>query len=683
MSYLLLETGDKLLLETGDGILLETDIDSASHTLRLLYGDKRNPTRTLDLSSITGPIYLAGAGFAPGSGEQAILWSGRGVRYDGQKRLASSRDNAKFTLKYNLAGATAAAAGIWQAEVNRFFEETKLWEEEEQGGKVWLEYKWANGLKNLPAPAWGQWSYYYQVYHAEVRKWPDKLHDPDLIAGHIAEVTLDLTCSPFAEGLDQLILNADAAPSAVNANLLMTLTTEMRAFFTVAGWTRHRAADYTAWEYYVDASNYVRVYWDNAAGQMKASLVYGGVTVNLVAIPALTAGKNVFIALSSSPGNAVALYVNWGGDNPSVHTHTADGWPGVANGQMKFGGALSTATTEYTDGLQGWKIFTSDLSSEQVSALYTHEAAILNAGGSLQPMPYHCTDGGDGVWDNVDGAISGVDKRNGGYIGGICGDVPAAVEWQAVLNLVSSIRQFWLGNKITDSALPTTTHWLDFSGTTDTGNSSGDAYQQQVTAGLGSNTVTFSATLTVAAEQLAVRGRVTVLARIYVSGDEVSVVPFYQIGGSNPVYGDTFLIAANDRFDFHSFGDLFISWPFDGAPGELTIGIEATETSATATTVRLDYLQLLPYPNWMIEAQKNDITLEADSRLYITGRQAKLATVAAQSQPFEVTGGPVGVWPRKINNLFWQIGEEAVAPEIDATATMTIYFTPRYLLPGA
>lgn len=175
------------------------------HVVKLLRGNKRNPTRTLDLASglSTGSIFLRAGGFSPGPGPQAVIWSGQTGRRHGQRRISSSRDNMQVSLTVDLKGTTAAELGWLAREIQRFFLECRLYEEGAEGEKIWLEYRWQDGLDDLPAPVFGQFSHYLRILDGQIPAWPGELHNGALTAGQIEGVVAELTCAPFAEGLPQ------------------------------------------------------------------------------------------------------------------------------------------------------------------------------------------------------------------------------------------------------------------------------------------------------------------------------------------------------------------------------------------------------------------------------------------------------------------------------------------------
>lgn len=137
-----------------------------SHLLRLISGyDKRNPIRTFTIcsSSSAANVHLRESGFSPGFGEETVQWSGKTIRRDGQKRSRTGVDNVELDLTYDLIGGSTAELGWLQREINRFFLEARMYEEEKQAAPIWLEYRWQDGLDAIPAPVFGQFSQYLRV----------------------------------------------------------------------------------------------------------------------------------------------------------------------------------------------------------------------------------------------------------------------------------------------------------------------------------------------------------------------------------------------------------------------------------------------------------------------------------------------------------------------------------------
>lgn len=172
--------------------------------LRLIYGDKRNPTRTLDLSGSN--IAMLSEGFNPGPGQADIIWGGQYPGSLGQRRVLTSRDNTRLRLVYKLIDSSAAAVGQLQNQIMRFALEARMYEEDYQGDMVWLEYRFTDStLDSLPAPVWGQFSHYLRVLHIEIPEWPKTLQQPTLWNGAIVGVAAEFVALPYSEGLRQQV----------------------------------------------------------------------------------------------------------------------------------------------------------------------------------------------------------------------------------------------------------------------------------------------------------------------------------------------------------------------------------------------------------------------------------------------------------------------------------------------
>ena len=173
--------------------------------IRLLYGrDRRDPIRSLDVSTSTGELYVQVGGFETNSGRIAVNYSGGNPRRDGEKRISSRRSNTILTINYAMVGNSRAEIGSLQAAINRFFTECGLYEENVRLEPVWLQVRWDDGLVDVPEPVYGQMSQYYRVLAGEVPAWPGDVWRTPTAQGGVNEVVCRLTCEPFAMGLPQL-----------------------------------------------------------------------------------------------------------------------------------------------------------------------------------------------------------------------------------------------------------------------------------------------------------------------------------------------------------------------------------------------------------------------------------------------------------------------------------------------
>lgn len=682
-TYLLAEDGTYILQETDFRIILEIGLDTALETeqdsgfvLKLHYGaDKRNPTRTLDLSedTATGNIFMNSGGFTPGPGQMNVLWSGQSIRFDGQKRVASSRDNARVTFTYNLRGDTTTHVGWIQRQINRFFLEASLYEEGAQGEPVWLEYRWYDGLKSLPAPTFGQFSQYYRVLWADVPKWPDDLHNNNtLITGNVTGVVMELTCAPYAEGLRQKVGNATGlADVDADVDLKWVLTTEMENDFTVAGWTEHASNDYTFFEYYIDASNYVRVHYEHASTRIQVKEVEGGATTSTNwSVSGLTAGTAVHIVCVNDEGSSLTLYVN------GVSRITTGGFTSSAAGTLQLGGSVSAAAaTCYTTTLDGWRVWSTTLTSIQADVLYDNELPIKTAGGWIGKPPYLKTRLGAGVFENVDDST----RDNWGVIGNVVGDDKAMLELQLVPSTVTNNLQ-WIGIKYSDEAFAPSSYLFfetDVSGTADATASAG-SYGEAT-----GSTLNLDSTLSTALKKKILFNRYKVLARIN-TGDVVTVTPKYGFGAiseSVQLISGTALTGFNSvgQWILQDLGDIFLRHSGETSTTELTMRI--TMEALSSITVKHDFTFLLPYPSAKIYTTET-LNLTTTRPLIVKEGEAYCDMGGAVLKHLEHGGPPLRVAPNKYNYLFLTTIAISAAHSISHTTTTTAYITPRWTTPG-
>lgn len=180
--------------------------EGAGFMLRLIKGNKRSPSLTLNMAEATysGNIFLAEGGFTPGSGKDKVLWQEESYYRDGRKRLNSSRQNTALEIVYDLCGGTTTELAAIQREVSRFFDAARKSQEESINEPIYLQYRWPDGLSDVPSPVFGQWDTYYQVMQADISEWSEAVAKGDIVTGNIPEVSMKLVCSPYPEGAEQL-----------------------------------------------------------------------------------------------------------------------------------------------------------------------------------------------------------------------------------------------------------------------------------------------------------------------------------------------------------------------------------------------------------------------------------------------------------------------------------------------
>ena len=528
------------------------------HILRLQTGDKRSPTRQLLLSDGTsdGNIYIHTGGFSPGPGVISVQMSGRTIRADGQDRVSSSRDNIQMSILYDMRGDTYAELQYLQDQILQYFEEAKEYHERGVGEKVYLYYRWSTpAMDDIPIPTWGQFGYFFEVIVGEA-SWPSALHTGQLVSGNIESATLDLTCGPYPEGLDQWVFNADGIPDD-DADVELTYDLSSNEFdgdFTLCGWIEHRESDYYVFEAYQDAADWINIFWDESDSRYELnSRVTSVTTTTNGSSQTLSAGDLVHVCLVGNNGGVDNWYVN---GTAQTNGSSSQDW-----GSVEFTLASATSAggvTGNANELDAWKLFDDALTADEVSGIYNQELPIKSQtrGNKLiSPPVWLKTRSGDGVFENVDGVVSAAAKDNWGVLGGVPGHVEAKVKWEIDPGSTTPDRTFYLGRQAVQSTFtPNGVLWHDYSGTSDSGNSSGDAYEQIA----GSDLVDFDATFNAApiSNQFQVFGRIE-------APNGFVFRPYYQVGSAatnTKIKGDR--VTASDMDDFYlvDFGRINCDW---------------------------------------------------------------------------------------------------------------------------
>ena len=658
--------------------------------MRLLYGnDKRNPVRTLDLAETApGNIRLKTGGFAPGSGERVELWSGRSIRFDGERKLAESRNNSRLAVTSVLKTAgSQAALSYFQRKISEFFLEAKRYQiKYREGQTVWLEYRWSDGLGSLPTPTFGQLSHYYEIYSANAPKWPDDLHNDfsDLEQGLIEALTLELTGSPYPEGLRQMAATAGGAISLNDRGVLIASGSSSRLHwssysgsgliqnFAVTGWFTLNAAWSSGtkdiFDYYVDASNRIRIQYDAGNGRFVITKIVSGTTYTANSSSfAIANGDDVHLVLVQ---NDTTLYLYANGSQVASVT---------ATNSMTDGGtiALGCPATGTIDGvdiiLDGWRILPDDISAAQVDTLYDAELPIKQDGGQVGSPPYWLTQDGDGQLDN--GYESGA-RQHWGVIGGVGGDVEAKLETQ--IDSPSERYIFWLGVKSAKDSFDPALFWFESTFATVVANSDASAgsYSQMTLASgvqdLGGAT---SSGGTDGADILF--GKCHFLLRLSVSA-AASLEVGWKIASGGYKGLKTTAIAAGG-LKLLSFGDMFITHPANLIGRTFGRSSQLKFTLTTTTTIILDFGLWLPAPFAKITRPVSALSASSYHPLIVEGRRAY---IAYGNDDYAYTGDELVVLPKQYNYLFLvQLDDSEEWTRTDV-ANVAIYITPRHLLPG-
>lgn len=345
-------------------------------------------------------------------------------------------------------------------------------------------------------------------------------------------------------------------------------------------------------------------------------------------------------------------------------------------GTLYLGGITNQPFNGWIDGL---RIFKGELSATQIAAFYTAELPVKTAAAkALGGIPYLWTKDGDGVLDAVDDT----NRDNFCIIGNISGDEAALTEWRIQLPTSTPPRCVWLGRKAVGSGFEAALLWLEHQGTADGGTSGGE-YAATTSAA----NMTLIDTITTA-DIHNFRGRYKYIGHFYVTTNNVTVKPAFHWNAASQVpatFGDSVTIATNAAMLLRDFGELNIFYNDKRSIKPTTIVVYLSVTPVTGTsTVWLDFVQLLPYPNARIQATDTSISISAGDILAINGTEAYIyrASTNAHLYDCEYRGDPVDVLPNKYNYIFFLPGEEGTAYDITDTGTFTVYVTPRWLLPG-
>jgi hypothetical protein len=218
--------------------------------------------------------------------------------------------------------------------------------------------------------------------------------------------------------------------------------------------------------------------------------------------------------------------------------------------------------------LDGWRIWREALTAAQILQLYNNESAIKTAGDGIGMPPFLWTKDGDGGLDAVDGEVSSTAKDNFAVLGGVPGDAPAKVRFEFDPPTSGDVRGYYLARRATkDVFTPEGTSFLDYSGTADSGSSSGDAYEASAAAG--------HHTLDAAVGSPdALRGRANILTRLKVTVVDANVWPYYKLGLSQIVKPSRpIVVPANSQFLLRDLANMRINWPQDAVPPTMEAGL--------------------------------------------------------------------------------------------------------------
>lgn len=648
----------------------------AKHVLRLIYGNnKRNPLRTLDLAeSAEGHIFLQSGGFAPESGELNELWSGASIRFDGQKKLAESRDNSRLSIVYDLASGSQAGLSHLQRKINRFFLEAKIYHtQHRQNERVWLEYRWSDSLARLPRPTFGQLSYYYEIYTAKAPKWPAELHNNMLLTGNVLGVTLEVTGSPAPEGVPQQAGRAGGTITLHDKGILIAsgassqlhwpgyTPSGLTGEFTVTGWFTLNAAWSSGtkdiFDYYVNASNRIRLQYDVGNSRFVITKIVGGTTFTAnSSVFAIASGDDVHVQLVQD-ATTLRLYVN--GTQIASVTATAT----MTDGGLIALGCPAAGTIDGVDViLDGWRILPDDLTSSQAAQVYAAELPVKQDGGQVGPPPYLWTKDNDNTVDNY----NDLTRDNWAIIGGVGGDIEAEIEIRVTPTTITAQQRndktFWMG--VISSYTKSVPDYLI---------SYGGGYSSY------SGPNYFGSTGINASDGL-MRGRYRVLAYVRTNGN-ATLRPYYYFNSSFTAYnfGKETKPSASASLSVLDLGTLVISTSGDTQPNVLGWGIEARGASYS---IAITAIWLIPEDVKVSQAE-NGFSNLVYPLIIPNGGVAYVQNNSNYGYEYIFTKtGELRVKPWRYNYLFLSMQHEAGAIDFNDSFLLDAYITPRFILPG-
>jgi hypothetical protein len=620
----------------------------------LIYGSKESPDQVLDLNDgaalrVRGDAGALGVGSGAGPVESVLLLDVMGQSQADLRRVVAVLD--RWAL-------LARSAGVRLTE---------------RGNMVWLRYSWVD--LDLETPTMGQWYSYVPVYDLAVGL-PASLHSGNLPGDNplIEGLSLTLHHGPQAVGLEEQCFLTDSTNATAQAS--RTMGSEFNGDFTLMGWVYHNGSsnksilkyDSTDFALYQSSANSIKWYW---AG----TLIYDTAEVGGYFGEAVSVGVGwhhwaISYKDTSAPvyADTATLYLD--GEVVAVFTEevglfTVD--KPSAGGVLLFNDDNNFDIANY----RAWRAFGSVLTTAAVSAIYAQESLIDDWSG-YGSLPLLYTSAGSGSISNVDGAVSTVAKDNHAVVWGVGGDRPARLRVTVTLPGSLTDAGVWLGRLAHDSVLTSTSSWwVDLSGTADSGNSSGDAYEGDTTSGAGTDSSDFDGSLSDLQ-----RGRVSLLARLKVDGADSEAVGRLEYNGV--VYAQTNEISTTDSASFllQLLGDLVIDWPESAAPASATVAVVVSEQEATALTTGCDFICLLPWPYIYVKTDAA-VSTSAGDKLHIYDDFAWLESSAgAWASRWYARGGPLTLEPGRYNHLVWLLGEEGEAYTVGTDVTLQVYVTP-------
>lgn len=636
----------------------------------------RTPTETLDLAgyNIGERIYLHTDGFSPSV--KAKRTTTKTIGRNGQRLIEAESDNVTIDLYTYLSGTGYTQLEYARREIAKYVQQAEDYEINGIGSPVWIRHRWTPPtLKDKEDPQAGQWSRYWRVLGADM-EWPRDLHAGQLVSGNVERLLTRLVCAPTALGHRELAYNIAGVPGTSDvafskAVSLSTTTTD----WCIAGWFKHFAGDYCAFELYYTSSYYFNVRYNNSSTRWEIRYKAGGSEVQVNSpSSSYTAETWLHIAMT----NNGSVYVN----GSLRTTMGAYGW---STGTLYLADRLSGSDTGYADRVDAWRVWEENWTATEVQALYADELPIKSDGLTIGRPVYNKTRSGAGSLDNCDGTISSNAKDNWSVIGNVPGDLPTPL--RVIINPptagpTSSGWGYYLGLETSATALtPTNQHWVEYSGTTDTGSSSNDSYKQDTSISGSSDWILYYDISTQAYAEL-LRGRYTILMRFRSVTLDVTIQPFIQFYDSNSrVLFAEKVVADGSTMNLVEVGD-FVLPDYESLP-RIVWGAYINAPGSTYT-VYTDFLTILKNAVRLTLTTSASITSSTTDKLIIEHGRAELQKSTGQKyRDISYVGPVLEVSPGQYNYLFALFGADGDQhyPQL-ASGGVTIYVTPRWVTSG-
>jgi hypothetical protein len=698
-----------------------------THIIRLISGDKQSPTSSVDLTG--SGLYLAWEGINPSAGANTTIYSGQSSRFDGQRRVMSSKDNTRIQLKYNVTAGSVAELRLLQRQINQFATDAGLYHEHYRMQPVYLEYRWNENIDidDLPRPIWGQLNYYLPILELTAT-WPDDLHTGALIGGNINAATLDIVGGPYWEGLEQVAgLTYDYANESGNdAGIKIEMINgELDNDFTVAGWVTHdTSGNYAVATIYTDHADgpHTMLTWDNTDTRFEVVTEVSGsaTTTNGSDNSGIANAANVHICMiHDDTANTLKVYIN-GTLDITVSSYTAPDAVSVlllgSVDDTDYTSSSRPTASDATTGLDAWRVWGEQITTTHLSALYSVEGALKTAGYMIQ-YPLYCYVATKSTYkDEIDldasytaaglvntsgsSADVGITFTTLGTVAsglpwfpvyGVAGDEPGKMSMHLKILLgtyADNLRSMWIGNYATSASYdPSDIHVHQWDADDGSGYAAAsNAYSVTTTSsGSGTDTHTFTKTITDAAVIAAMRGRYRVFASVHSYLDEAEVVFSWDIGDTEVQQLST--VDVDGDFDAYDFGEIVIDWPDSEPPAELNLNLTFTETSATAANWYADYIYLLPYPLYNLTIGSGMTISTNDNAIIVNNRQAWVIDISDSRREYllNYTGDTLALYPGVYNYLFYTSanhGTKLMSENRTNYWMPRIYHTPRWRLPG-